>query len=198
MRADDHPNATITGTPLPVGRRLYVPVSSGEEGARRRAEYECCTFRGSVVALDTATGKKIWQSYMATETPAVVGKTKGGHNIFAPSGMAIWSAPTLDAENLKKLRLYVGTGDNYSDPATKTSDAVVALDLKTGKLLWSVQFDKDDVYKIDCGDPPAAGCSPPTNPEFDLGASPILVPLGARQACADPRPEKRPRLRRRP
>jgi polyvinyl alcohol dehydrogenase (cytochrome) len=171
-RADDHPNATITGTPTFFKGRLYVPVSSGEEGARRRAEYECCTFRGSVVALDAATGKKIWQSYMATDAPAIAGKTKDGHNIFAPSGMAIWSAPTIDTE---RNRLYVGTGDNYSDPPTKTSDAVVALDLDTGKIAWSRQFDKDDVYKIDCGDPPRAGCEPPSNPEFDLGASPILV-----------------------
>jgi polyvinyl alcohol dehydrogenase (cytochrome) len=174
VRADDHPNATITGTPSYLPGHLYVPVSSGEEGARRRAEYECCTFRGSVVALDSATGKKIWQGYMATETPAPVGKTKDGRNILGPSGMAVWSSPTID---VVKRRLYVGTGDNYSDPPTKTSDAVVALDLDTGKIRWSRQFDKGDVYKIDCGDPPAADCSPPTNPEFDLGASPILVPL---------------------
>ncbi len=175
VRADDHPAATITGTPSYLNGRLYVPVSSGEEGARRRPEYECCTFRGSVVALDAATGKKIWQGYMATETPAPVGKTKDGHNILAPSGMAIWSSPTID---VAKRRIYVGTGDNYSEPDTKTSDAVVALDLDTGKIVWSRQFDKDDVYKIDCGDPPREGCSPPTNPEFDLGASPILVDLG--------------------
>jgi polyvinyl alcohol dehydrogenase (cytochrome) len=171
-RADDHPNATITGTPTFYKGRLYVPVSSGEEGARRRPEYECCTFRGSVVALDAASGKIIWQSYMATNAPAPVGKTKDGRNILAPSGMAIWSAPTIDAQ---RNRLYVGTGDNYSDPPTKNSDAVVALDLDTGKIAWSRQFDKDDVYKIDCGDPPREGCTPPTNPEFDLGASPILV-----------------------
>jgi len=188
VRADDHPNATITGTPLPAGRRLLVPVSSGEEGARRRAEYECCTFRGSVVALDSATGQKVWQSYMATDPPAPVGKTKDGHNIFAPSGMAIWSAPTLGADKSGKLRVYVGTGDNYSDPPTKTSDAVVALDFDTGKILWSRQFDKDDVYKIDCGDPPREGCSPPTNPEFDLGASPILVEL--RRGQHDKRPRR--------
>ena len=173
-QADDHPNATITGTPTFYNGRLYVPVSSGEEGARRRPEYECCTFRGSVVALDASNGKKIWQGYMATETPAVVGKTKDGHNIYAPSGMAIWSAPTIDTV---KRRIYVGTGDNYSEPGTKTSDAVVALNLDTGKIAWSRQFDKDDVYKIDCGDPPREGCSPPTNPEFDLGASPILINL---------------------
>lgn len=173
-RADDHPAATITGTPNYYAGRLYVPVSSGEEGSRRRPEYECCTFRGSVVALDAANGKKIWQSYMATETPAPVGKTKDGHTNFAPSGMAIWSSPTIDAA---ANRIYVGTGDNYSEPDTKTSDAVVALDLTTGKIVWSVQFDKDDVYKIECGDPPRAGCAQPAVPEFDLGASPILVLL---------------------
>jgi polyvinyl alcohol dehydrogenase (cytochrome) len=174
VRPENHPNATITGTPAWYDNRLYVPISSGEEGARRRPEYECCTFRGSVIALDAATGKEIWQGYMATETPAPVGKTKDGHDIFAPSGMAIWSSPTID---IIKRRIYVGTGDNYSEPDTKTSDAVVALDLGTGKIVWSRQFDKDDVYKIDCGDPPREGCSPPTNPEFDLGASPILVSL---------------------
>ncbi len=88
--------------------------------------------------------------------------------------MAIWSSPTID---VAKKRIYVGTGDNYSEPGTDTSDAVVALDLKTGKLLWSAQFDKDDIYKMECGAPPAAGCEPPTVPEFDLGASPILVAL---------------------
>jgi polyvinyl alcohol dehydrogenase (cytochrome) len=173
-RPEAHPDATITGTPSYLDGRIYVPVSSGEEQSRRRNGYECCTFRGSVVALDAATGNKLWQSYMATDAPAAVGKTKDGHDIFAPSGMAIWSSPTIDTA---KKRLYVGTGDNYSEPDTKTSDAVVALDLKTGAILWSVQFDKEDVYKIDCGDPPREGCSPPINPEFDLGASPILVPL---------------------
>ncbi|HXX43565.1 MAG TPA: PQQ-binding-like beta-propeller repeat protein [Candidatus Acidoferrales bacterium] len=173
-QADPHPAATITGTPTFFAGRLYVPVSSGEEQLRRRPDYECCTFRGSVVAMDAATGKILWQGYMAPETPSPHGKTPEGKTIIGPSGMAIWSSPTIDAA---KHRIYVGTGDNYSEPETPTSDAVVALDLETGKLLWSTQFDKDDVYKIDCGVPPRERCSPPTNPEFDLGASPILVPL---------------------
>ena len=173
-KADSHPAATITGTPSYFLGRLLVPVSSGEEQSRRRPDYACCTFRGSVVAMDAATGKILWQTYMSPETPSPHGKTPEGKTILGPSGMAIWSSPTIDAT---KGRIYVGTGDNYSEPGTPTSDAVVALDLKSGKLLWSKQFDKDDVYKIDCGDPPREGCSPPTNPEFDLGASPILVPL---------------------
>jgi polyvinyl alcohol dehydrogenase (cytochrome) len=173
-QADLHPAATITGTPSYFEGRLYVPVSSGEEQSRRRPDYECCTFRGSVVAMDAATGKTAWQTYMAADTPAPRGKTPDGRAIIGPSGMAIWSAPTIDAA---KGRIYVGTGDNYSQPDTDTSDAVVALDLKTGKFLWSAQFDKEDIYKIECGNPPAANCAEPTVPEFDLGASPILVPL---------------------
>jgi polyvinyl alcohol dehydrogenase (cytochrome) len=173
-QADPHPAATITGTPAYFEGKLYVPVSSGEEQLRRRPDYECCTFRGSVVAIDANTGKILWQTYMAPETPLPRGKTPEGKTIIGPSGMAIWSSPTIDA---KKDRIYVGTGDNYSEPDTPTSDAVVALDLKTGKLLWSTQFHKDDVYKIDCGDPPREGCAPPTVPEFDIGASPILVSL---------------------
>jgi polyvinyl alcohol dehydrogenase (cytochrome) len=173
-QADPHPAATITGTPTYFEGRLYVPVSSGEEQSRRRPDYECCTFRGSVVAMDVATGKIAWQTYMAADTPAPHGKTPDGRAIIGPSGMAIWSAPTID---VAKGRIYVGTGDNYSAPDTNTSDAVVALDLKTGKFLWSAQFDKEDIYRIECGDPPAANCAEPTVPEFDLGASPILVPL---------------------
>jgi len=171
-QADPHPAATITGTPNYFKGRLYVPVSSGEEQARRRPGYECCTFRGSVVAMHAASGQAVWQTYMAAETPSPHGKTADGRTIFAPSGMAIWSSPTIDAA---KGRIYVGTGDNYSEPDTQTSDAAVALDLKSGKLLWSSQFDKEDIYKIECGTPPRANCAEPTVPEFDLGASPILV-----------------------
>jgi polyvinyl alcohol dehydrogenase (cytochrome) len=174
-QADSHPVAMITGTPTFFEGRLYVPVSSGEEQLRRRPDYQCCTFRGSVVAMDATTGRILWQTYMAPETPSPHGKTAAGKTILAPSGMAIWSSPTIDDT---KDRIYIGTGDNYSEPGTPTSDAVVALDLNTGTLLWSVQFDKDDIYKIECGNPPAAGCSPPSVPEFDLGASPILVSLG--------------------
>jgi polyvinyl alcohol dehydrogenase (cytochrome) len=173
-QADDHPAATITGTPSYFDGRLYVPVSSGEEQARRRPDYDCCTFRGSVVAMDAATGKVLWQTYIAAEKPAPHGTTKDGRTIFAPSGMAIWSSPTID---VAKGRIYVGTGDNYSEPGTETSDAVVALDLQAGTLLWSAQFDKEDIYKIECGTPPAANCAEPTVPEFDLGASPVLVLL---------------------
>jgi len=169
---DDHPAAMITGTPTYYDGLLYVPMSSGEEQMRRRPGYECCTFRGSVTALDAATGNLIWKTYMAPQTPSPQGKTAKGVTIMGPSGMAVWSSPTLD---VAKKRVYVGTGDNYAPPTTPTSDAVVALDMHSGKILWATQFTQSKMDAIVCGTPPRAGCNPPHVPEFDLGASPVLV-----------------------
>jgi polyvinyl alcohol dehydrogenase (cytochrome) len=171
---EDHPAATITGTPTYYDGRLYIPMSSGEEQMRRRPGYECCTFRGSVTVLDAATGKIIWQTHMAPETPSPQGKAPDGTTMMGPSGMAIWSSPTLD---IAKHRIYVGTGDNYAPPGTPTADSVVALDMTSGKILWQTQFTKPKMDAIVCGDPARPGCEPPNVPEFDLGASPVLVDL---------------------
>src|ERR1041385_2871249 len=63
-RADEHPLAVITGSPKLEGGRLYVPVSGRDESiAATSAAYECCTFRGSIIALDAATGNRIWRTY---------------------------------------------------------------------------------------------------------------------------------------
>lgn len=171
---ENHPAATITGTPTYYDGRLYVPMSSGEEQFRRRPGYKCCTFRGSVTALDAATGDIIWKTYMAPQTPSPQGKAPNGSTIMGPSGMAIWSSPTID---IAEHRIYVGTGDNYAPPDTSTADSVVALDMTSGKILWQTQFTKPKMDAIVCGEPPRTGCEPPHVPEFDLGASPVLVKL---------------------
>jgi polyvinyl alcohol dehydrogenase (cytochrome) len=171
---EEHPAATITGTPTYFDGRLYIPMSSGEEQMRRRPGYECCTFRGSVTALDAATGKEIWKTYMAPQTPSPQGKSPKGVTMMGPSGMAVWSSPTLD---VAKKRIYVGTGDNYAPPETPTADSVVALDMDSGKILWATQFTQPKMDAIVCGTPARPGCTPPHVPEFDLGASPVLVKL---------------------
>lgn len=130
----------------------------------------CCTFRGSVVALDAATGDTIWQSFTNAEEPKLQANGKVG-----PSGAAIWSTPTIDEQ---KEALYVATGDNYSDPVTETSDALLAFDLKTGKLLWSRQFTQGDAYNGACNSRTRANCPPEDGPDFDFGQPPILVQLG--------------------
>src|SRR5207244_503664 len=97
-KLDEHSAARITGSPTLYQNRLYVPVSSFEEGQGVNPIYECCTFRGSVAALDAATGAIIWQKYTVADEPKPVGKTKLGKNRLGPAGAAVWSTPTVDTK----------------------------------------------------------------------------------------------------
>jgi polyvinyl alcohol dehydrogenase (cytochrome) len=182
-KADLHPAARITGSPTFYADRLYVPVASREEGLAMAADYQCCSFRGSVVALDGATGKQIWKTYTISEEPRPTKKNKMGTQLWGPSEAGIWSTPTVDT---KRKVLYVTTGDNYSDPPTATSDAFLAMDLETGKILWSRQMTASDAYTIACRMPDRANCPDADGPDFDFGAPPILIsfPNGSRALVA--------------
>jgi polyvinyl alcohol dehydrogenase (cytochrome) len=173
-RADDHPAAVITGAPTLSGRRLYVPLSSGEEVFGASPKYECCKFRGSLSALDASTGEVIWKSYTIAESPRPVRKNQQGVQLWGPSGAGIWSSPAVD---LKKHAVYVTTGDSYSDPAAPTSDAFLAFDMDTGKLLWSHQMTANDAFTVDCVAPVKTNCPEAKGPDFDFGSSPMLVDL---------------------
>ena len=175
-RAGEHPLAVITGSPKLDAGRLYVPVSGRDESiAATNPSYECCTFRGSVVALDAATGRVIWRAYTVPDVPKVTGQNAKGAKTWGPSGAVPWSSPTLD---LRKRVLYVGTGVNYSQPPTQTSDAILAFDKDSGRLLWSRQLTSDDAYNFACGAPDKTNC--PRDPfiDADFGSSGILRSLG--------------------
>jgi polyvinyl alcohol dehydrogenase (cytochrome) len=151
-----------------------VPVASFEEASAIDPHYVCCTFRGSVIAVDAGTGKVIWKTYTIKD-PSRPGKpTRRGLKTSGPSGAAVWSSPTLDPEH---RTLYVTTGDNYSDPPTETSDAVVALSLDTGRLLWSRQMTKGDAFNSSCPLPDKINCPDSEGPDFDFGSSAILLRL---------------------
>lgn len=172
---EDHPRASISGTPKLVGDRLYVPVSGGgEELAAGDPNFVCCKFRGSLVALDAKTGKQIWKSYTISDAAKMTGKTGNGTEMWGPSGASIWSSPTVDSQ---KHAIYFGTGVNYTQPATKTSDAVVAFDIDSGKTLWSQQLIEGDVYNFGCTTQEKFNC--PENPghNLDIGSSPMLKSL---------------------
>ncbi|HEY2843974.1 MAG TPA: PQQ-binding-like beta-propeller repeat protein [Bryobacteraceae bacterium] len=172
VRADDHPLAVITGSPKLDGGRLYVPVSGRDESiAAINPAYECCTFRGSVVALDAASGKKIWQAYTIADTPKATGQNAKGAKTWGPSGAVPWSSPTLD---LQQRVLYIGTGVNYSNPTTATSDAILAFDMDSGRLLWSRQFTESDSYNFACGAEDKTNCPKTPFIDADFGHSPIL------------------------
>jgi len=170
-----HPDATLTGTPALHGDKLYVPVSSLEEvTAAAKPHDACCTFRGSVAALDADTGAVRWRTYLIDEKPRRTGVTSAGVPILAPSGAPVWNSPTVDAH---RGVLYVGTGDNYTGPAGASSDAVVALRLSDGKLAWRRQMLRNDVWNAACMGESGPNCPAGGGPDADFGASPILTAL---------------------
>lgn len=170
--ADPHPLAGITGAPLLLDSRLYVPITSGEEGAAINPYYACCTFRGNVTALDAASGKQIWKAYAIPNAPEQTGKNALGIPTWGPSGAAIWSSPTAD---IRRRAIYAGTGNNYSNPGGSHSDAVIAFDMDTGRMLWSRQVTPDDRWTIACLRSDKTNCPPNPGDDYDFGTSPILV-----------------------
>jgi polyvinyl alcohol dehydrogenase (cytochrome) len=173
VSADDHPLARVTGAPSLSGNRLYVPVASFEEPAGIGQNYPCCTFRGSVLALDTSTGRQIWKTYTIPE-PQPTRKTSKGVQLFGPAGGGVWNSPTIDP---KRHAIYVGTGDAYTEPAPKGTDAILALDMDSGAVLWSVQDLEHDAWMVGCPESNAENCPKDVGPDYDFGASPILRTL---------------------
>ena len=186
-KIDDHPAARATGAPTYYDGRLYVVLSGvSEETAAAMPDYECCKFRGSLTALDAKTGAVIWKTYTVGE-PKLRGKSTTGKPLWGPAGAPIWSAPTIDA---KRGLIYAATGNAYADPAPRTSDAIVAFDLATGKIRWVNQI-MPDTWILGCAPPPPGApagpasdnaafgdnpnCPKDVGPDFDFSASPVLV-----------------------
>jgi polyvinyl alcohol dehydrogenase (cytochrome) len=171
---DDHALSRITGSPALYEGKLYVPVASRSEWLAADSHYECCTFRGSVVALDAKTGKQIWKTYTIADRPKPTRKTKNGTQLWGPSGGGVWGSPTVDT---RRNILYIATGDNYSEPATPMTDAVVALALDSGKVAWARQITSGDLFNGGCGQRDTSVCPEKPGPDFDFGSATILRTL---------------------
>jgi polyvinyl alcohol dehydrogenase (cytochrome) len=183
VNADPHPLAVVTGSPTLHEGRLYVPVSSREEAAGGSLNYPCCTFRGSIVALDAATGRQLWKTYAIPDPPTPGRKNSRGTQLWTGSGAAIWHAPTIDPRH---RAIYVATGDAYTEPAHRNTDAVMAIHMDTGKVLWSVQDYENDAWLVGCAQEPNENCPKDLGPDYDFGAAPILhtLPDGRRVLMA--------------
>jgi polyvinyl alcohol dehydrogenase (cytochrome) len=178
-KVDDNFISRITAAPAVYHGVVYVPVSSSEEFSASAPDYPCCTMRGNVVALDAKTGKLIWRTYMVG-VPKPTRKNSAGVQLYAPSGGDVWDSPTIDT---KLHAIYFGTGDAQARPVPTTTDAVVALDMKSGKMLWHYQAEENDAFVGGCGGPnESANCPKPNGPDQDIGNSPILrtLPNGKR------------------
>jgi len=173
-KVDTFPVARITGSLVFYNNRVYVPMASGEEAAGSSPDYECCRFRGSITALDAATGKQIWKTYTIPDEAHATKKNKIGTQLWGPSGAPIWSSPSIDVQ---RNALYATTGDNYSDPPSRMSDAFLAFDLDSGKILWSRQMTASDAYVSACRVADKTNCPDSNGPDFDFSSGPILVTL---------------------
>jgi polyvinyl alcohol dehydrogenase (cytochrome) len=184
-KVDTHASAAITGSLAFDGVRVFVPVQGlNEEGMGGFAGYPCCTFRGSVSALDASTGNLIWKTYTVRESSPRP-PSQDGTPAYGPAGGGVWSVPTIDS---KRRLVYVATGNGYADPVQATTDAVLALDINTGAVKWSRQLTPDDVWSLGCqqNNGVNSACPDALGPDFDLSAPPALVRVGDRDLLVIP------------
>ena len=175
---DQHFATRVTAAPALYRNRLYVPISAWEGFQARVLDYPCCTAVGSVSALDASTGRLIWKTYAIAERPHPTHKNASGIQQWAPAGAPIWNTPTVDPA---RHVVYVGTGDASTYPAPSTSDAILALDLKTGKPRWSQQIYPDDAFIVGCaGAGFTENCPKVVGPDWDIPMSPMLKSVDGR------------------
>ena len=171
-RIDEQEATRLTGTPAVYQGVIFVGAASWEETRSIEPHYACCTFRGSVTALRAKDGSQVWKTY-TIDAPQKRGVNSAGTQNWGPSGAPVWSAPTIDA---KRGVMYVTTGDNYSSPSTATSDAVMALDIASGKIRWTQQTNPNDAYTSACRTR-GPNCPQEDGPDFDFGSSALLLAL---------------------
>lgn len=167
-RPEPNESTRLTGTAAVHNGVVFIPAASWEETRANNPEYRCCTFRGSVTALRAKDGAQVWKTYTIREEPKELEKGPGVIGTWGPSGAGVWGSPTVD---LKRGLLYAASGDNFSSPATSMSDAVLALDLKTGRIVWAKQMTPGDVFSGACTGSKCPG------PDYDFGSSVVLEKL---------------------
>ena len=159
-----------TGTVAVYGGTVFVPISSYEVVMAADSNYNCCTSSGAVAALDSKTGKPLWYHRLVPNATATTIKKRNRKPFYGPSGAPVWCSPTVD---VKRGLLYIGSGENYTEPVTTSSDAIQAIDLKTGALVWNFQATGHDGWNIGC--PTGVNCPGTEGRDLDFGMAPLLV-----------------------
>lgn len=170
---DAHPAAIDTQSPIVQNGVVYVGVASTEEGLASNPSYPCCSFRGSVVALDARTGAQKWKTYTIP-----TGYTGG----------AVWGS-TIVPDPARGV-VYATTGNNYSNPTDPAFtecvakggtaqgclspddhfDSVLALRMRDGGLAWSQRLSSSDDWNVACNTAGSPNCPSPAGPDFDFGS----------------------------
>ena len=160
-----------TGAPVRYEDDWLIPISAFGIAAAMNPAFECCKSHGAVSRIDGSNGDVMWTAHM-TEPAQKTTKNARGTQMWGPSGAPVWTTPAVDQ---KRGVLYVGTGENTSSPATDKSDAIVAIDLETGKIKAHFQGTSGDAFNMACGTRNPENCPEEKGLDFDFGASPILV-----------------------
>jgi polyvinyl alcohol dehydrogenase (cytochrome) len=135
--------ADAYGSPVVWNGSVYV----GTSGIQAEEGRTTARIRGTVVALDAATGALRWRWYAVP---------------LGFDGGPVWSTSAIDPVTGV---LYAGTGNAYHRPAAPNTDAIVALDTATGNLAGSYSAVPNDVF---------LDRHPGNGPDADFGASPNL------------------------
>lgn len=157
---------------------LIVPVSSKEVVTGAFSPGPCCTSHGMVVALDGDNGDERWAYHTTAEADQII---EPGQRV-GPNGAPVWATPTIDRT---RNAVYVGTGQNYTEPSTETSDAIISLDLASGEVNWIFQATVNDTWNYACQFMMPLRCPARQGPDFDFGAAPILVNDGSALIAGD-------------
>lgn len=177
-------NHFITGGMQYYDGQLFVPVSSKEVIANLADLFNpCCDTHGLLVAFDAVSGGKNWVFNTTEDATVFVDTWRTG-----PNGVAVWSTPAIDPA---RNAIYIGTGQNYTEPVTEYSDSIVSLNMDTGLVNWVFQARDDDAWNAACEFPDqqievAPGlfwnlydrCPRPEGQDYDFGAAPILADNG--------------------
>ena len=184
-KADEHPNAAITGAIAVADGKAFVPIQGlGEETSAGRGDNKCCTFRGNLTALDVNTGAILWKTYTVDEPKPRGKNARNGTDAFGPAGGGIWSSPTVD---VARRSVYFATGNGYADPVQPMTDSVVAVDMQTGKVKWFYQGTKGDSWLGGCPEKSTgSGCPEVSGPDHDFSAAPMLATIEGRQLIIIP------------
>ncbi len=190
-QVETHPFGIVTQSPLVHNGVLYVGISSFEPQVATFPGYPCCSFRGSLMALDAATGATLWRTYFTPPPPP-------GHDFPTDgswyAGTSVWGS-TVSIDEARNV-LYVGTGQNYMLPPSVLQcvddanqnggdprlcndprnlfDSIIALDLDTGAILWGQPAIPFDAWNVACLIGPASNCPSPTGPDYDISQGPML------------------------
>ena len=180
VKLDSHPAAVITGSPVVYHGRVIVGVSSVEELFALVPAYPCCTFRGSLVALDAQTGRLLWRHYMVPK-PSLIGVSKGVPH-FGPAGVAVWTTPAVDP---RTGTIFVGTGNDYIGTPSRLEDSIVAIEAATGAQKWATQLSDPEAWNFSCVLTPGLFNCPVPGSDFDFGSSPNVFTIGDRTVVGE-------------